>query len=259
MSHVFRPNWHNLPLCLGSMPDSAHINRWLATPLGTRVLAVETGVLGEALSDVVGFELLQVGSWGSGDAISRSARTQHRRWLAPDAVGEDAIRAQYDALPIATNSVEAVVLPHTLEYAAEPHQVLREVERVLVGDGVVAVCGFNPVGPWGVRHLLTQKRFPPSGTRLLSEGRLKDWLRLLGLEVVATERYLFTPPWAGRLPGEGIGWLESRGPRALLPLAGAYLIKARKRVHALTPLRPAWHTRPAVVGGIAEPTSRNTA
>jgi SAM-dependent methyltransferase len=232
---------------------------WLDTPLGAAVLELEARVMADALADVFGFELLQLGCWGVHGEICAQARTQHRWCLAPDASGRGAVRCEYDALPIASNSVEAVLLPHTLEHAAHPHALLREVERVLVGEGHVLVCGFNPIGPWGVRHLVSRGRFPPSGTRMLSEGRVSDWLGLLGFEVTMAQRYLFAPPWSQRISARARAWLESRGARFAPPLAGAYLVKARKRVRALTPIRPAWRRTPAVVGGIAEPTSRNAA
>jgi len=230
---------------------------WLATPLGASVLELEARLMADALGDVFGFELLQLGCWGASDELCAHARTQHRWCLAPHASGNGAIRTDYDALPIASNSVEAVLLPHTLEHAPHPHALLREVERVLVGEGHVLVCGFNPFGPWGVRHLVSHGRFPPSGTRMLSEGRLRDWLGLLGFEVTETKRYLFAPPWTQRISPHSRAWLESRGAQFATPLAGAYLVKARKRVRTLTPIRPAWHRAPAVVGGLAEPTSRN--
>jgi SAM-dependent methyltransferase len=232
---------------------------WLETPLGAAVLDLEEQVLADALGDVFGFELLQIGCWGASNELCAQARTQHRCCLAPQASGPGAIRASYDALPIGSSSVEAVLLPHTLEHAPHPHALLREVERVLVGEGHVLVCGFNPLGPWGVRHLISRGRFPPPATRLLSEGRLRDWLGLLGFEVTGARRYLFAPPWTQRLSARSRAWLESHGPRFAAPLAGAYLVKARKRVRALTPIRPAWQRAPSVVGGIAEPTSRNAA
>ena len=232
---------------------------WLDTPLGAAVLELESRVMADALGDVFGFELLQIGCWGARRELCAQARTQHRWCLAPDASGDGAVRCDYDALPIASNSVEAVLLPHTLEHAAHPHALLREVERVLVGEGHVLVCGFNPLGPWGLRHLVARGRFPPSGTRLLSEGRVGDWLGLLGFEVTQTQRYLFAPPWPHRMSGRVGAWLESHGARFAAPLAGAYVVKARKRVRGLTPLRPAWHRAPAVVGGLAKPTSRNAA
>jgi SAM-dependent methyltransferase len=233
---------------------------WLATPLGRTVLEVETRVMQESLADVFGFETLQVGRWGEAAELAKSARTQHHWCVAPDAAGPGAIRARYDALPIATGSVEAVLLPHTLEHAPDPHELLNEVERVLRGDGHLVICGFNPLGPWGVRHMLAHRRpFPEPVTRMLTDHRIRDWLRLLRFEVVTTKWYLFAPPWARRVPGDGTSWLERRGPDFLPPLAGAYLVKARKRVRALTPIRPVWHRAPPVVGGLAEPTSRNAA
>jgi SAM-dependent methyltransferase len=232
---------------------------WLDTSLGASVLELEARICADALADVFGFELLQIGGWGGPGELVAHARTQHRCSLAPDASGPGAIRTQFDALPIATASVEAVLLPHTLEHAAHPHGLLREVERVLVGEGTLLVCGFNPLGPWGLRHIVSRGRFPPTATRLLSERRLSDWLGLLGFEVTLAQRYLFAPPWKQQVSARTREFLESRGPVFASLLAGAYLIKARKRVRSVTPIRPVWHRAPAVVGSVAEPTSRNAA
>lgn len=237
-------------------------DHWLGSPLGAAVLALETHLLQDALADVVGFELLQIGRWGDPARLCEAARTQHRSYIAPDAEGPGAIRAHFDALPIATNSVEAVLLPHTLEHAPRPHELLREVDRVLVGEGNLIICAFNPWGTWGVRHhFASNNRFPPHATRLMSEHRTRDWLSLLGFEIVSTRRYLFGPPWAQRMFGlRPDSWLERRGPAIASPLAGAYLLKACKRVHAVTPVRPAWTQRPVLVGAAApEPTTRQAA
>jgi SAM-dependent methyltransferase len=252
---------HELTLSAVILPamNETDSRAWLATPLGAALLEIEQCLLADALADVFGFELLQIGDWGHGADLCSGARTQHHRLIAPRASGARAVRADFAALPIATASVEAVLLPHTLEYAPQPHELLREVERVLTGDGQLIVCGFNPFGPWGLRHLASRGRFPPTGERLLSERRLCDWLRLLGLEVADSRRYLFAPPWNRRFAARSSRWLERRGPQFVPPLAAAYLVKARKRVRALTPLRPAWQRAPAIVGGIAEPTSRNAA
>ncbi|HEX7374770.1 MAG TPA: methyltransferase domain-containing protein [Steroidobacteraceae bacterium] len=238
-------------------PQSTH--HWLESPLGASVLAREAVLLQDAMADVFGFEMLQVGSWGPAGQLVTGSRTQHRCWIAPDASGPGAIRAELDRLPIASASVEAVLLPHTLEFASNPHELLREVERVMVGEGQLLVCGFNPRGPWGLRHLVSRGRFPPSGARLMSETRVRDWLRLLGFEVANAQRYFFAPPWAQVLPERSRAWLERRGPVLAPPLAGAYLLKARKRSLALTPIRPARARRPVVVVTAPEPTSRNAA
>ncbi len=257
-SYVFRTGSRFLPLSFALMNEAAS-KAWLVTPLGAALLELEKQLLADALADVFGFELLQIGSWGDGMDLCSGARTQHRRFIAPSARGARAVRADFSALPIATASVEAVLLPHTLEYAPQPHELLREVERVLTGEGHLIVCGFNPLGPWGLRHLVSRSQFPPTGQRMLSERRLCDWLRLLGLEIVDSRRYLFAPPWNRLFSARSSRWLERHAAQFAPPLAAAYLVKARKRVRALTPIRPAWQRTPGVVGGIAEPTSRNAA
>lgn len=258
MSHKFGENAQP-PL----MPqDPMNVPRrppWLDTQLGNVVADLEARICADALADVFGFQLLQVGGWGRQGELVAQARTQHRCILAPDATGPGAIRANFDALPVASASVEAVLLPHTLEHAAHPHGLLREVERVLVGEGTLLICGFNPLGPWGVRHVVSRRHFPPTANRLLSEGRVTDWLGLLGFEVTLARRFLFAPPWQQRLSERARAFLEMRGPVIAPPLAGAYLLKARKRVRGLTPIRPVWQRSPVVVGSVAEPTSRNAA
>lgn len=242
------------------MSASATADRWFESPLGSAVLALEARLLDDELADVVGFELLQVGRWGDAATLCAGARTQHRTLIAPDAPGSHAIRAHFDALPVAAGSVEAVLLPHTLEHAPRPHQLLREVDRVLVGEGNVVICAFNPWGPWGARHYFAGRDFPPHALRLLSERRTRDWLSLLGFEIVVARRYLFAPPWTQHMVGlTPDSWLEQQGPLLAPPLAGAYLLKARKRVQCVTPIRPAWTARPVLVGRAPEPTTRQAA
>ena len=68
----------------------------------------------------------------------------------------------------------------------------------------------------------------------MSERRTRDWLSLLGFEIVSARRYLFAPPWTQiHARGSPERWLEHRGPSIAPPLAGAYLLKARKRVHCV--------------------------
>jgi hypothetical protein len=232
---------------------------WLATPPGRALLEFEQRVLDEALPDVVGFEMLQVGRWGEGTRLAASARAQHHWLVAPDAHGPGAIRAHLHALPVASGSIEGVLLPHTLEHEPNPHEILREVERVLMAEGQVAICGFHPLGPWGLRNRVSRGRFLPHAERLLGERRVRDWLRLLGFEVVLAQPFLFVAPWRRRGGADPGSWSERRGPELFAPLAGAYLLKARKRVRTLTPIRPVWHRPRVVAVGVAEPTTRNAA
>ncbi len=245
------------------------VSAWLKTPVGQRVCALERKYISDALAHVFGWQLLQIGHWGSAqegdDGLLVESRTQQKSVVARQldsftpSVGVTAngsrparIVSRIDALGIASDSVDAVLLPHTLEQEPDPHVVLREVERILMGDGQLIVLGFRPASFWGLRHLLARHGYPPGAERLISEWRVRDWLKLLGFEVVDAQRFLFTGPWGQAAPGSQ-RFFEIVGKRAWPFLAGAYLLKARKRVYSVTPVRLTWRTRTGVVGGLVEP------
>ncbi|MES1190845.1 MAG: class I SAM-dependent methyltransferase [Steroidobacter sp.] len=232
---------------------------WLDGQLGQRVHALESRLVSDALTHVFGWQLLQIGAWGSSHDLLSAARTQRKAVLSQPAVnnadGIMTIRSRTDNLAIASDSVDAVLLPHTLECTPDPHELLREVERVLSGDGQLIILGFRPFSMWGTRNIFAVNGFPPGTQRLIGEGRLRDWLKLLGFEITDARRYLFTWPWGGAVP-RSQRLLESIGPHAWPLLAGAYMLMARKRVYTLTPVRPRWRIRRRVVGGLIEPTTR---
>jgi SAM-dependent methyltransferase len=238
---------------------TADLQHWLQTSLGQRVYALERKLVSEALAQVFGWQLLQIGLWGEDDGLIVDARTQRKTVLAWHGAradgGANLIRSRVDSLAIASDSVDAVLLPHTLEYEPDPHEILREVARILSGEGHLIVLGFRPLSSWGLRHLFARDGFPAGTERLLAERRLRDWMKLLGFEIVDARRYLFTFPWGSSTPTSQ-SFLERTGER-LWPMFGSgFMIKARKRVYALTPIRPRWKRRAQVVGGLVEPTTR---
>jgi SAM-dependent methyltransferase len=246
---------------LSSMQQSQshRVHEWLRGPLGARLFALERKLVSEALAQVFGWQLLQIGLWGDDDALISDARTQRKTvlaWHGSRSRSEDGlIRSRTDALAIQSDAADAVLLPHTLEYEPDPHEILREVGRVLAGEGHLIVLGFRPFSSWGMRHLFARDGFPPGLDRLIGERRLRDWLKLLGFEIVDSRRYLFTLPWGAPQPTAHT-FMERTGEMLWPMFAGGYLIKARKRVYTLTPIRPRWRLRPKVVGGLIEPTTR---
>jgi SAM-dependent methyltransferase len=224
---------------------------WFEGPLGARVLREEAALAPLALDDVFGFELLQVGAWGPARHLLDGARTQHTTLLAPEMSSGVTLCAPLDSLPFRSDSIDAIFLPHTLELVDDPYAVLREAERVLCAEGCLMICGFNPFSGWGLRRAFARyvRRpvFPPQTQRLLSERRLRDWVALLGFDVDSVYGYL------GLLPTKGPA--KGRLPRAAWT-AGAYLLKARKRVQTMTLVRPRRRARQRVLVGAAEPTSK---
>ena len=205
------------------MEDSApDLQSWLRGALGQRVYTLERKLAAEALAQVFGWQLLQIGQWGDDDGLLAEGRTQRKAvlaWHGSRPGGRPAaIRSRTDSLAIASDCVDAVVLPHTLEYEPEPHEILREVGRILSAEG----------------HLI-----------------------VLGFEIVDARRYLFTLPWGSSAPSSQ-SFFERTGQYVWPMFAGGYLMKARKRVYTLTPIRPRWRLRPKVVGGLIEPTTRGS-
>ena len=233
---------------------------WWETAIGRALLAAESELLGEALEDVFGWELLQVGAWGSGRELLAGSRARRQSLIAGAAFSGSAdILARPSQLPVTGDCIDAALLPHTLEFAPDPYAVLREVDRVLVGEGQLLVLGFRPWSLWGMRARWSRSGFPPGMRRVLSERLLREWLVLLGFEVVAARRYLYLSPWSrGLARGEGTGRMLRAGLTYPLP-AGAFLLKARKRVYTLTPVRPRFREKPAVIGGLVKPTTRSRA
>lgn len=244
---------------MSATQDNAAAN-WFDGPLGSLVLREESALAQRVLDDVFGFELLQVGGWGPARHLLDGARTQHTSLLAPEPGPGVSLCAPLTALPFASDSIDAILLPHTLELVEDPYAVLREAERVLCAEGCLMIYGFNPWSGWGVRRLFAQylrrPSFPPQTRRLLAERRLRDWVALLDFEVDAVHGYLGPIPLAGRQRTADDAAGDPLPRRRPVLACGGYFLKARKRVQTLTLIRPRRRARQRVLVPAAEPTSK---
>ena len=240
------------------MPTTATAD-WLSSALGRQLLAAEGELLRGLLDDVFGLELLQLGTWGASRELLSQSRTRRQTVIAPAAARvsgfELDVVAELSQLPIQTATVDAVLLPHTLEFESDPHAIVREADRVLTGEGQLIVLGFRPTSLWGLRSRAARQGFPPGLQQMLAMRRVGDWLELLGYEVVLQRRYLYGRPWN---TGEGSSRrILRRGLFNPLP-AAAWLLKARKHVYRMTPLKHRFfRERRRVFGNLPEPVKRN--
>jgi SAM-dependent methyltransferase len=149
-------------------------------------------------------------------------------------------------LPIATQSVDLVVLPHVLEFADEPHAILREVDRVMMPEGRLVIVGFNPWSLWGLRSSLGYSRgeYPWNG-RFLSLPRVKDWLALLGFDVNAGRLIGYAPPFDSERLRRRFAFMEPAGDRWWAVGGAVYMLQAIKRVRGMRLLTPAWQEKAA--------------
>jgi SAM-dependent methyltransferase len=223
------------------MPDfdsSSHLHRWLTTPLGQYVLAWEQAQLDEQVSDIFGYHAIQLG-WPELDALKYNRMPQ--QWLAQlDCASQARAALVTDsvALPFADASLDLVVLPHTLELSSDPHATLREVERVLVAEGRVIICGFNPASGWGLRRQLAQGL--PRRDQMIGLWRLRDWLRLLSFEPTQQLMGCYRPALRTTKWLERLRWMDQLGPRVWPFLGAVYCVVAVKRVRGARLMGPAW-------------------
>lgn len=236
------------------------LERWFNQPLGQRIRRREQELLQDLSSGLFGYHLLQLGGFGRDlDHLAACpVKTKTIIGNVTDPVlGACLIRADKRHLPVASDSTDAVILPHTLDFSDEPQQVLREVERVLIPEGRVIITGFNPYSLWGLWRLSNNWRGQvPWCGQFLSRRRLEDWLSLLGFDVESAIGCEFFPPMNSAPEGEKWQKIDKIGRRYWPFLGSVYAVKAVKRVSRVRPITSPWRRLRAVRGRAVEPTTR---
>jgi len=232
---------------------------WFDATSANNIREAERELIGTILPNLFGYHIVQLGLHVS-TGLMESSRISHAVTICDDCddTNEARLVARWDALPIAANTIDVLMAPHVLEFCPEPHAVLREVERVLIGEGYIVITGFNPWSLCGLWRLLSGWRGrPPWCGHFMSVSRITDWLQLLGFEIEFSRKTSFRPPT--RRPGIAarLRFLELIGS-AVWPFFGnVYVIVAKKHVAAVTPLKASWQTRRRMIAaGVTEPTAR---
>lgn len=218
------------------------LGEWFTTtPLGEYLLRQETAYFDSAVANVFGYYALQIGL--SELDLLRASRIPLRCRI--DARSGAGILARPTELPVAGNSVDLVVLPHVLEFGAEPHQILREAGRILMPEGHLVLSGFNPWSLWGGRRRLPGPASAqvPWNARFIRLLRLKDWLSLLGFEIVGGRMGCYVPPFRQERWLSRCAFMEAAGDRWWPGAGGVYFLQAIKRVHGMRLINPRWNTR----------------
>jgi SAM-dependent methyltransferase len=215
------------------------VGGWTASPLREHLVQREQRYFDDVVADIFGYNAFQLGM--PDVDFLRASRMPLRCRLAPS--GRVDLYADFRDLPIASNSADLIVLPHVLEFAEHPHQILREVERALMPEAQVVLAGFNPWSLWGWRRAVHRgEQFPWRG-RFIPLMRVKDWLALLGFEILGGEMTCYAPPFRQQKWLERFRFMETAGERWLPFAGGVYFIQAVKRVRGVRLIMPKWSDR----------------
>ena len=250
------------------------MQNWLKTPPGQYLLDWEKAQLERVVADIFGYHALQL---GLPDLNALQASRIPHCWVAspylPDGddilainnIASEAINTlakvetiekkedtkiafytEFEALPFAENSLDLLILPHSLELSPDPHATLREAERVLMPEGKLIICGFNPLSLWGFKQKRSHlyKRFNFGGLYLPEAGefigyrRLRDWLRLLNFDVEPGHFGCYRPAVRSAGMLQRFAWIDKLGER-YWPIFGAvYFVVAVKRVRGMRMISP---------------------
>jgi SAM-dependent methyltransferase len=179
----------------------------------------------------------------------------------PAPAGRSAVWCDLLDLPFEAQSVDLIVMPHTLEFTSDPHRLLREAERVLMPEGQLIILGFNSLSLWGARQSvgkMTGRPFVPAAVDLIAFTRLKDWIKLLGFDLERGRFGCYRPPLGSDQWLSRYAFMEAAGDR-WWPIFGAtYMIKAIKRVPGMRLVGPLKVKKPVLATGLASAASPNT-
>jgi SAM-dependent methyltransferase len=265
---------------MSSDAEIIRIDHWLDSPPGQYALAWTEQQLDKSVVDAFGFHALQLGLQ---KVRGLRCNRMPQRWLAVNglecaglnaalSMGEPlhaswlgtSVLCEFDQLPFPSSSIDLVVMPHTLELAADPHATLAEAARVLRPEGRVVIVGFNPASLWGLKQAWSRdaRLGWPANTldavesrpaEYLGYRRVRDWLRLLSFDIEGGRFGLWRPPFATERNLERVAWMDRVGSHWWPVLGGVYVIDAVKRVRGmrLVGLAPARNKRSAAAPAVA--------
>ncbi|MEW6991499.1 class I SAM-dependent methyltransferase [Colwelliaceae bacterium 6441] len=221
---------------------------WKKLPNGELILNEINQLLAPWWPKFFGYHLLKIGALSS-FVDSSQCPIKHQVALLENKkqlIGNNVpVFAEVDDLPFLEHSVDVCVLSHALEFSLDPHHVIREANRTLIPNGYLVVSGYNPISLAGLNGFIPYRRQQsPWNERFFSAMRVKDWLHLMGYEILMDERCLHSS--LAKSMSQGViarNWRKF-AQRFFPQLGSVYVIVAKKRVLPLTPIKPKWKLRP---------------
>lgn len=228
-------------------PPIVKLQRWFDSDVGHYVRNWEQARIDDLVADVFGFRAVQYGlpefDYLAANRMpfkvyagpARLSKEVSDRWQA-------SVLCEAEQLPFDSNSIDLLVLAHTLSSAQDQHMVLREAQRVLVPEGRLVIVGFNPWSLWGLRNCLPglSAWFPSGEAGGVSPARLKDWLRLLSFEIDRGHFGCYAPAVRSQKWLDRFAFMEKAGDRWWPIFGSVYLVAAVKRVAGMRLITPAW-------------------
>ncbi|MBU2924331.1 methyltransferase domain-containing protein [Colwellia sp. 4_MG-2023] len=222
---------------------------WQDLPNGDIILSAIENVLEPWWQKFFGYHLLKIGALSHEISCEHSPIKNQVSCSPNPCSGSQQnyntdIVCELDDLPLLEHSVDVCLLSHVLEFSLDPHHVIREANRALIPNGYLVITGFNPFSLAGLNRIIPYRRKTmPWNEHFFSPMRVKDWLQLMGFEILSDERCLYSS-LAGKMNEHGLAnYWHSFAKNYLTSVGSVYVIIAKKRVLPLTPIKPKWQIR----------------
>lgn len=267
--------------------DHNYYTEWLNSAYGRDFYNTEINLLKANLGNIFGFHVLQIGSSELNylELLSDKLKINHKLVLVDHKLSNNIsntisiLNSKDNYIALDTQSIDAVIISHGLEFSQDPHGLLREVDRVLLPEGHLIILGFNPWSLWGLRKSLSfktdnkQRSFPwdtkldtkdinniechESTSKWLSCYRVCDWLNLLNYSISFKKHYFYQPCIDNQNILNYTKFFNQIGE--IIPIGAAgFCIIATKKQEACELVRPNWRRTMTFVpkAGYIEPTMR---
>lgn len=216
---------------------------WAQLPAGEAIKDAVQTVSNSFSARIFGYHLVKLGTLSSEIALNK-CNVKHQIRQTPVQVDATSVLSLSTELPYVENSIDGFLLANELDFCQDPHQLLREVDRCITQDGYIILSGFNPYSLTGIGKYLPLKRGNLlHDARFFSSGRVKDWLQLLGYEIIETRHIMFSMLFIKKQFSLPASW-HNRITRYFPWCSSVYVILARKRVIPMTTIKPAWKLKP---------------
>lgn len=227
--------------------SQAPLLEWYSSGLGQSILGVLNTHLDCIMPGIFGYQGLQIGTLATDfdplekAGIHRGTRLDFGRQNAD--VDADVLN-----LPIASDVMKLVILPHTLDFCHQPHQALREADRVLTDDGQIVLVGFNPFSLFGVGHAtLGWRGHTPWNGQFYSRRRVTEWLSVLDYQIQDSTCLYVRPPLNSMALQNKLARVENLQPW-IGAIGGVYVLHARKQTAPMTLARRQKRRQRAAIG-----------
>lgn len=215
-----------------------NINAWYKNNLGHALLEAELAGLACVLPETFGYYIAAAGDPTDKKTLLATSSIHNHIIINPENISQLTnntlpIKCNLEELPFLSESLDAMVLFHILDFSPKPNIIIKECYNALINGGSLIIMGFNPYSLFGITKLLKHSKKDIWQGNWISPRSLQNLLLKIGFDVKDYQTFYFRPPSKNTkklLFMEGIGGL-------FWPYCGAsYMLVAKKTATILTPV-----------------------